>query len=232
MPDLDELQRIIGVEFADPSLLSKALTHSSFLNENPAPGLEHNERLEFLGDAVIGYVVAQELYLRFPHLSEGELTELRAGMVRAESLAEIALDLHLGEYLTLGRGEEQGGGRDRTGNLGRALEALVGALLLDQGMETTRSFLLKQLESRLGSAVKEGPKKDYKSQLQEYTQLRWKIQPDYVTVEDPSPDNTPQFSAEVMVQGEVMGRGTGPTKRTAQRHAAEEALQCLQLRDT
>ena len=231
MPNLDQLQRSIGVEFADPSLLRKALTHSSFLHENPEPGLEHNERLEFLGDAVLGYVVAQELYLRFPFLTEGELTELRASMVRAESLTKIASDLRLGDYLSLGRGEELGGGRNRAGNLGRALEALIGALLLDQGMEVARSFLLKQLEGRLGQVGREGPSKDYKSQLQEYTQSRWKSQPDYVTVEDSSPDDALQFSAEVLVQGEVMGRGVGPTKRTAQRHAAKEALQCLRERD-
>lgn len=231
MPNLDQLLRSLRIEFADLSLLRKALTHSSFLHENPEPGLEHNERLEFLGDAVLGYVVARELYLRFPSLTEGQMTELRAGMVRAESLTEIASRLHLGDYLSLGRGEELGGGRSRPSNLGRALEALIGAILLDQGMDAARSFVLKQLEGWLDRVGMEGPRKDYKSQLQEYTQSRWKSQPEYITIEESSSDEAKQFSAEALVEGEVMGEGVGPTKRTAQRHAAKEALQRLRDRE-
>ncbi|MFQ5934124.1 MAG: ribonuclease III [Dehalococcoidia bacterium] len=231
MADLSELQRVLGVEFHDPSLLRKALTHSSYLNENPDPTLEHNERLEFLGDAVLGYVVAQEIYLRFPSLTEGQLTEVRAGLVRAEALTEIASGLRLGDYLHLGRGEEAGGGRERSSNLARALEAVIGAILLDQGLDAARSFILAQLEDKLRRAGREGPRKDYKSQLQERAQARWRVQPTYATSEELAADGTKRFTAVVMVDGRVLGSGDGPSKRTAQRHAAREALERLGEQD-
>ena len=227
MSDLSDLEKVLGVEFRDRGLLRKALTHSSYVNENPHLDLESNERLEFLGDALLGYVVAQELYLLFPTLSEGQLTEARSALVRAESLTRIARRLGLGDYLHLGTGEEQGGGRGRPRNVGRALEAVIGAILLDSGLEPARAFVLTQLGEDLHRAGEEGIRKDYKSQLQELTQARWKVHPIYTVSEEQDADDTRRFVAEVLVDGRVMGRGTGPTKQAAQRHAAREALRQL-----
>ena len=231
MADLPELQRVLGVEFKDPSLLCKALTHSSYMNENPQIDLESNERLEFLGDAILGYVVAQELYSTFPSLQEGELTEARAELVRAESLTAIASRLHLGDYLYLGKGEEQGGGRMRPSNLGSSLEAVIGAILLDRGLEEARKFILAQLGDGIRNAGSEGPRRDYKSLLQELSQARWKVQPSYRTEEEQNPDGTRVFAAEVMVDGRVVGKGTGNSKQVAQKRAAKEALESLQSKE-
>ena len=227
MVDLSQLQRALGVEFQDLSLLCKALTHGSYVNENPDLAQEPNERLEFLGDAVLGYVVARELYLAFPSLSEGQLTEVRAGLVRAESLTEIARRLGLGSYLYLGKGEEQGGGRDRPSNLGGALEAIIGAILLDQGLDVARTFILAQLGEDLHRVGREGPRKDYKSRLQELAQSRWKVHPTYVVVEEAPPDGTKMFTAEARLDDRVVGRGGGKTKQTAQKEAARNALELL-----
>ncbi len=227
MEDLSQLQKVLGVEFRDPALLRKALTHSSYVNENPDLALESNERLEFLGDAVLGYLVARELYLDLPSFTEGQLTEARARLVRAEFLTRLARLLRLGDYLYLGKGEEQGGGRDRPSNLGCALEAVIGAILLDQGLEAARSFISAQLGEGLRRAGWEGTRKDHKSRLQELTQARWKVHPTYVVVEESEEDGAKVFAAEARVEDRVVGRGRGKTKRLAQMQAAQDALEQL-----
>ena len=231
MSETSELQAILGVTFEDSSLLTKALTHSSYANENLNSDIESNERLEFLGDALLGYVVAQEIYLQFPSLSEGELTETRAELVRSETLVRISRRLTLGDYLYLGKGEEQGGGRTRARNLAGALEAVMGAVLLDQGPEAARGFILAQLEEDIRKAGEAGPRRDHKSLLQEAVQAQWKVHPVYSMAEESDSNRSTVFTAEARVGDRVLGRGSGETKRIAQRMAAQDALEKLGMAD-
>ena len=219
------LQGILGIQFKDESLLQQALVHRSYLNENPALHLVSNERLEFLGDAVLGFVVADELYSRFPDFSEGELTKLRAALVRGETLSRIASSLQLGDYLYLGRGEEESGGRSRPRNLSCTLEAVIGAVFLDQGFDIARSFILKLLDSEFEGVVEDKFTDDYKSRLQQIIQSERKITPVYRTVEEVGPDHAKVFTVEVLAGDTVLGRGSGRSKRAAEMDAAREALQ-------
>jgi len=225
--DHGALQVILGVNFKDESLLQQALAHRSYLNENPALHLVSNERLEFLGDAVLGFVVADELYSRSPDFSEGELTKLRAALVRGETLSRIASLLQLGDYLYLGRGEEESGGRSRPRNLSCALEAVIGAVFLDQGFDIARSFILKLLGSEFDGVVEDKVTDDYKSRLQQVIQSERKITPVYRTVEEVGPDHAKVFTVEVLAGETVLGRGSGRSKRAAEMDAAREALQGL-----
>jgi len=172
LSDLTELQQSLGVSFSDLSLLEQALVHSSYINENPGFALTSNERLEFLGDAVLGLAVAEKLYQDFPQLSEGEMTRLRAALVRRETLARVARAIRLGDYLYLGKGEEASGGRGKPSNLAGALEAVIAAVFLDQGLTATKEFILRQFNEELERVVSRGAEVDYKSQLQELTQAK------------------------------------------------------------
>jgi ribonuclease-3 len=227
LSDLDAFQSILGVNFKDESLLRQALVHRSYLNENPALHLASNERLEFLGDAVLGFVVANELYSRFPDFSEGELTKLRSVLVRGETLTRIALSLQLGHYLYLGRGEEESGGRSRSRNLSCALEAVIGAVFLDGGLDMVESFILKLLNSELEGVVEDKFAADYKSRLQQIIQSERKITPVYRTIEEVGPDHAKVFTVEVLAGDMILGRGSGRSKRAAEVNAARHALQGL-----
>lgn len=227
LTELGTLQSILGVTFHDDSLLRQALVHRSYLNENPSLNLTSNERLEFLGDAVLSFVVADELYSRFPDFSEGELTNLRSSLVRGETLSKIALSLHLGDYLFLGRGEEESGGRIRARNLSCALEAVIGAIFLDQGLEAARGFIMRILSSKLERAAEDKPKADYKSRLQHIIQLERKVTPVYRTIDETGPDHAKVFTVEVLAGDAVLGRGSGPSKRSAEMEAARQALKNL-----
>ena len=167
MADLATLQQILGVSFNDPSLLEQALVHSSYINENPGFALTSNERLEFLGDAVLGFVVTEKLYQDFPHMTEGEMTRLRATLVRRDTLSRIARAIRLGDYLYLGKGEEASGGRRKPANLASALEAVIAAIYLDHGSATTKDLILRLFDIELQKVVSHGAEADYKSQLQE-----------------------------------------------------------------
>jgi len=220
-----------GVSFRDKGLLDLALVHSSYLNERPGAFPESNERLEFLGDACLGLTVAEELYRRYPDWPEGNLTSARSVLVRGESLADIATRLDLGRFMYMGRGEEAGGGRDRPTNLAAAFEALVGALLLDQGYEAARDFVLKVLTDSMTALDERVVHKDPKSALQEVVQARGQAPPVYHIVGISGLEHARQFTAEVAVAGEVMGRGTGTRKSEAEQRAAGEALRRLEKRD-
>lgn len=205
--------------------------HSSYLHENPGAPLASNERLEFLGDAFLGYVVAAELYQRFPEEPEGTLTRLRAGAVQRDTLAAVARGLGLGHYLLLGKGEERTGGRDRASNLASLYEAVVGALLLDGGEAVAREFVLRTLRDVL-QAVAEGTLgADYKSQLQEYCQARGWVSPDYRVVTEEGPPHARRYVVEALVQGEALGHGMGPNKQGAEKDAARSALATLGQRE-
>jgi ribonuclease-3 len=227
LSDLGALQAILDVNFKDESLLQQALVHRSYLNENSVLHLVSNERLEFLGDAVLGFVVASELYSRFPDFSEGELTKLRSALVRGETLSRIALSLQLGDYLYLGRGEEDSGGRSRSRNLSCTLEAVIGAVFLDQGLDVAQSFILKLLGSELDGVVEDKFTDDYKSRLQQIIQSERKITPIYRTIDEVGPDHAKVFTVEVLAGDSILGKGCGRSKRAAEMDAARQALDDL-----
>lgn len=223
--ELDRLLGRLGVRFADSRLLRQALVHSSVLNERPDYELPSNERLEFLGDALLGFVVADYLYTHCPDLSEGELTLRRAALVCADSLARLATDLGLGEFLAVSRGEHQRGGRQRRRVLAGALEALIGAVFLDQGYTVARDFVLGLVELALERLPLDRITRDHKSQLQMRAQSERHVAPVYRTTGESGPAHDCEFLVEVLVEDEVWGRGHGPSKRAAQQEAARQALE-------
>ena len=227
MTNLAALQQTLGVSFGDRSLLEQALVHSSYINENPDFALASNERLEFLGDAVLGLIIAEKLYQDFPQLSEGEMTRLRAALVCQDTLARVARAINLGDYLYLGKGEKTSGGQRRPANLAGALEAVMGAISLDQGPSSTRDITLRLFDKELHKVTNQGAAVDYKSQLQEFIQAREQPAPVYRVVAATGPDHKKQFTVEVITGDTVMGKGTGKSKKTAETEAARAALQRL-----
>ncbi|MBN1180126.1 MAG: ribonuclease III [Anaerolineae bacterium] len=220
---MQTFQKRIGYRFNDQKLLQHALTHSSFVNEHPEAGPD-NQRLEFLGDAVLGFITAGWIFERFPDFKEGEMTRLRAALVRAETLARFSAQLALGEVLRLGHGEESGGGRCRAANLGDAFEALVGALYLDGGVESVQRLLCPLIEPAAETILAFEADKDVKSNLQEWAQAVTGITPRYRIVNESGPDHAKIFTAEVLVGHDVFGQGQGRSKQAAERAAAREAL--------
>jgi ribonuclease-3 len=227
MVDWSDCQDNLGISFRQKALLEQAFVHSSYINENPDLAWPSNERLEFLGDAVLNFVVTEKLYKQFPNLPEGELTGIRAFLVCRDTLAELASSLGLGDCLLLGRGEESSGGRAKTSNLADAMEALIGALYLDQGLARTRRFLLRQLKPSLEEIDLGNIPINYKALIQEFIQGQKRPTPVYRLVEASGPDHRKQFTAEILVEGEVLGRGTGSSKKTAESQAARAAWEKL-----
>jgi len=216
--------------FRDPSLLARALTHRSYLNEHPELALlEDNERLEFLGDAVLDFVVGAWLYNRFPELPEGRLTSLRAALVKTDTLAKFASQVGLPEQLRLGRGEAQSGGRARLSLLCNAFEAVIGALYLDQGLEGVQAFLSQFLPGEVEGIMADERDRDAKSILQEWSQAKHGLTPRYRTVHIEGPDHARQFTIEVHIGDQVVGRGVGPSKQIAAQAAASDALTRLDV---
>ena len=220
------LERKLGLRFKHERLLDQALLHPSCLNELPTgePAPLSYERLEFLGDAVVGIAIAQELFKRCPDFAEGQLTKLRSSLVKRETLAQVARGLDLGQHLNLGKGEEVTGGRDRESNLADAFEALVGAVFLDRGYDRATRFvsdvMREEIEGLLAGEVPEDPK----SRLQEWVQGKGGESPRYRLVEEGGPDHHKSFSIEVVINGQVMGKGQGTRKLDAERQAALESL--------
>ena len=224
-----KLAQRLGLDFSDYLLLSRALTHRSYLNENPE-AIEDNERLEFLGDAVLDFLVGAWLYNRFPEMAEGALTRLRSALVRTEQLADFALRIDLGSVMRLGRGEADSGGRQRLALLCATFEALIGALYLDQGVEAVIDFVEPLLETVANQIVGSGNIQDPKSQLQEWTQARGLGAPTYQTAAAHGPDHAKIFEVEVFVSGNKYGHGTGNSKQSAAKAAAQEAMQSLGIK--
>ena len=223
MMDWNDCQRSLGISFRDESLLEQAFVHPSYLNENRNVARPGNERLEFLGDAILNFIVAERLYEEFPELTEGKLTEIRASLVCRDTLAQLASSLKLGDWLLLGQGEEANGGRSKPSNLADALEALVGALYLEQGLGEARRFLLSQLKPEL-EMIKAGKMiPNYKALVQELIQGQGRPTPIYRLVETTGPDHSKEFTSEILVEGEALGRGTGMSKKAAESHAARAA---------
>ncbi len=221
---LRECAEVVGHDFVDWSLLESALTHSSFTAENPDEA--SNERLEYLGDAVLGLVLADEMYRRHPDFDEGLLTDLRKSVVNETTLGNAARRMGLGRFIRLGRGEEAAGGHDKTSILANAFEAVIGAVHLDAGTEIARRLSLRLLRDEIAAAVPGLRTLDPKTQLQELTQDLDLGSSSY-DVTDEGPDHEKTFFAEVAVAGRVRGRGTGRTKKAAEQEAAAHAIESL-----
>ena len=227
MADLATFQETLGVSFKNPSRLEQALVHSSYVNENPDSAPTSNERLEFLGDAVLGWVIAEKLYQDLPDTSEGEMTKLRAALVSRDTLARLARAISLGDYLCLGKGEETSGGRNKTANLAGALEAVIAAIFLDQRPATTRNFILRLFKQELEKVASQGAGANYKSRLQELIQARGQPTPVYHVIETQGPDHDRRFTVEVRVGDTILGKGSGKSKKLAETEAARSALERL-----
>lgn len=221
-------EQTLHLTFANKTLLQRALTHRSYLNENPDHPLEDNERLEFLGDAILDFITGEYLYHRFPEMAEGQLTNLRSALVRTEKLAQFAVDLKLGSHLFLGRGEEDNGGRERVAILCDAFEALLGAIYLDQGIEAAREFVHQIIEPALQHIIAAATEKDAKSRLQEIAQSHYQVTPTYRTIKEEGPDHAKEFTVEALIADKAYGRGIGFSKQTAAQAAALQALQALE----
>jgi ribonuclease-3 len=225
MPELSELEAILQHTFRRKELLTLALTHrSSQLRQ----GEEHNERLEFLGDAVLGLAMSDLLMLRFPEASEGDLSKLRASLVNARVLATKALAIALGQWLRLGGGEERSGGREKPSILAAAYEAVLGAIYLDGGFASARNLVARHFADNL-EEKSQGVFFDSKTRLQEITQKIFKETPVYSVIEARGPDHQRQFISQVSISGKLYGRGAGPTKKSADQAAALETLEMLRL---
>ena len=235
---IGDLEATIQVRFEQSELLREALTHSSFSNESPDGDAPPNERLEFLGDAILDHLTAEYLFRRFPEMQEGEMTALRAALVKTTSLASFARRWELGEYMYFGRGEEANGGRSRSANLCAAFEALVGALYLDQGLETVRGVVEPLIGDAVDDLVAQAPHapsrgeflvKDAKSYLQEISQSLFHLTPSYRTVDESGPDHQKEFTVEVLVGTVPRGMGVGRSKQAAEQAAARDALSALPI---
>jgi len=226
--DSKAIQEQIGLDFANDDLLQQALTHRSYINEHGDDSISDNERLEFLGDAVLDFLVGDMLYQRFPNVPEGDLTRLRAALVRTDSLAELAQHLGLGQALRMGKGEEANGGRERITTLCATFEAVVGALYLDKDLEAVRVFVTPRLDSLLEQVLAEARDKDARSLLQEWSQAELNLTPAYRTVSATGPDHQKEFLVEVVIAEKAVAHGTGRSKQAAAQSAAKEALR---LRD-
>jgi len=217
---LGKLQQRIGYPFRQLGLLEEALTHRSY-------GRPDNERLEFLGDSVIELMVSQLLFETFPKLREGELSKMRSSLVKEESLAEVARGIELGRHLKLGKGEEATGGREKASILAGALEAVVAAVYIDGGFEEAFRVVEGLFRERIRQMEEAWRDRDYKTQLQEYTQARFKEVPRYTVVAERGPEHSKTFEVVVSVGGRIWGRGSGRSKKEAEQRAAEEALRKL-----
>lgn len=225
--DFSSLEEKLGHTFADKELLRLALTHSSYANEQRAKGqpIKCNERLEFLGDSVLSVIVSDYIYRNYPDLPEGELTKIRAGSVCERALGVYANDIHLGDYLYMGKGEENTNGRTRVSILSDAFEATLAALYLDAGIETVRPFLLPYVTEEIRRILRSGHTEDFKTMLQQIVQQEQGELLEYVLVEESGPAHNRRFTVEAHLNSNVIGRGEGHTKREAEQNAARSAIQ-------
>jgi ribonuclease-3 len=224
--NLIRFQEQIGYHFHDPALLLRALTHPSYVNESDDES-EDNQRLEFLGDAVLDFVAGAWVYRHYPDFDEGRMTRLRASLVRTETLAQLAWRVGIGEMLRLGHGEEEAGGRERTPNLCDAFEAVVGALYLDGGLAAAESFFEPLIEPVAEATLAVESDLDAKSRLQEWSQAELGVTPHYRIVAERGPDHAKTFVAEVLLGKDVVGQGEGRSKRTSEQAAAQAAWEAL-----
>ncbi len=224
-PDFSQFEKIIGITFQNKDLIYEALSHSSYANEKKKQR-RSNERLEFLGDSVLSIVVSQFLFENYPDLPEGELTKIRAALVCEKSLHRFALQISLGDYLLLGKGEAHTGGRQRPSILADAFEAVIAAIYLDAGMEAARNHILRFIPKNL-PANRSMLYGDYKTALQEVIQKNPEEKVEYMLIHESGPDHSKTFSVDVCLNSNVIGRGTGKSKKEAEQMAAKEALELM-----
>ncbi len=224
MNDFTEFQKRAGVEFQDQNLLTQAFVHRSYINENKNSGLSHNERLEFLGDAVLELVITDFLYQKYPTKTEGDLTAYRSSLVNAVTCSDIATKLGMNEYLLLSKGESKDNGRARQYILANTLEAFIGAVYLDQGYDISKSFIEREFTPLIEGIISAGSWIDAKSLFQEKAQEFDGITPSYKTVKESGPDHEKKFTVGVYVGKELVAQGEGDSKQDAEQSAAREAL--------
>lgn len=227
MPSIEEFEKVIGYTYKNKKLLETALVHSSYANETKARGIhtECNERLEFLGDSVLSIIVSDYLFHHFPELPEGDLTRIRASAVCEKTLAKLALDLNLGDYMRLGRGEIMSDGRRRPSILADAFEALLASMYIDSGSrEAVEKFLMPRVAPEIKQFIENGKNKDYKTLLQQIVQQEQGERLVYVLVGESGPDHDKLFTVEARLNSNVIGHGKGKSKREAEQMAAKEAL--------
>jgi ribonuclease-3 len=222
-----ELEKRLSYSFKSPSLLLQALTHKSYANENRSETVGNNERLEFLGDTVLDFIISDFLMKLCPDSPEGELSKLRAVVVSETNLSGVARSLDFGSYLLLGKGEEQTGGRDKNSLLANAIEAVIAAMYLDGGIESAYQFIRDKFETDIRSMLANGLTYDFKTDLQEKCQNRFGELPRYIVVKESGPDHQKVFDVEIEASGRVLGRGIGGSKKEAEQRAAREALERL-----
>jgi ribonuclease-3 len=230
MTTLEQFQQRLDYSFRDLALLQRALTHRSYINENPQDAVEDNERLEFLGDAILDFVTGLLLYNRYPEMSEGRMTSMRAALVRTETLARLASYLGVGDVLRLGKGEDESGGRTRPANLCAAVEALTGAIFLDQGIDAVRKVIEPHFVPAADAILARDMDRDAKSLLQEWSQAALGHTPRYQTVRTEGPDHNRRFTVQVIIDGRMYGEGSGRSKQGAAQCAAEKALKLVTAR--
>ncbi len=222
--DTNKLEKITGVIFKDKSLLKQAFTHRSYLNENRASGMEHNERLEFLGDAVLELVVTDYLYKKYPGKPEGDLTALRSALVNSVMLASVSTDLELNEYLLLSRGEAKDTGRARQYILANTFESLVGAIYIDQGYDSAEEFIARALLPRIKEVEEQKLWVDAKSYFQEKAQEMLGVTPNYKTMKEVGPDHDKVFTVGLYINSTMISEGSGKSKQEAEQDAAKNGL--------
>jgi ribonuclease-3 len=219
-----EIEGRLGYIFEDKELLTEALTHRSFYYENPDTSTVHNERLEFLGDSVLGFVIVEYLFLSDKNLTESVMAKIKSYLVKEAVLSEIADSLSLGKYLRLGKGEEATGGRTKKSLLSDTIEAVLGAIYLDGGYQKAQEVVLRLFREKIDSIMRTAVFADYKTELQEKTQLLFGILPEYRLIRQEGEEHKKIFTIEVYVDGKKFGRGTGKSKKEAQTFAAKEAI--------
>jgi len=222
--NFEEFENKAGISFKNKELLKQAFTHRSYINENKGLGLEHNERLEFLGDAVLELVVTDYLYHKYPQMDEGELTSIRSVLVNADTCSEVAQGLGANEYLLLSKGETKDNGRARQYILANTLEALIGAIYVDQGYEAAKKFILDNVTPRAEPIINSGSWTDSKSLFQEMAQEHEGVTPTYKTIKEAGPDHDKHFTVGVYIGKELVGQGDGQSKQDAEQEAAKSAL--------
>ena len=224
---VDKVSSALGLRFQDPSLLAKALTHTSYAAEHGQDRAASNERLEYLGDAILKAVMAEQLVHLMGDADEGRLSKVSAQAVSGQALARAAVELGVPNFIMLGLGEESSGGRMRQSNLAGAMEALFGAVYLDSGFDAARSFIIRVLENEIHDAIT-GPENDHKTAFQEAVQARSLGQASYRTVKSEGPPHKPWFTVEALIADRVVGTGEGPSKRAAEQEAAKDGLRMLE----
>jgi len=225
--NLGKLERDLRYFFSNRDLLAEALTHRSYHHENPGIAPSYNERLEFMGDSVLGLVVVEYLFKYRKQFTESEMSEIKAHIVKGSLLSEVAAGISLGRYLRLGKGEDETGGRTKISLLANAMEAVFGAVYLDAGYDTARNTILGLFEERILEAIRSGQYHSYKTELQEESQQRFGVLPEYRIISQEGEDHIKTFTMEVLIAGKSLGRGTGKNKKEAQTAAAKEALEKL-----